>query len=128
MTGRHSRPSPPKERNGKAIYVNGHAMVSLPLAPHFARVSAGNDSAADALYGKAMDIELVETPCLGICLINPADGLCAGCARSRDEIARWSETSDAERRAIMDVLPDRRPRQRRGGREARLRAISSEGE
>jgi predicted Fe-S protein YdhL (DUF1289 family) len=69
-------------------------------------------------------MDLVETPCLGICLMDPADGLCAGCARSLDEIARWSAMSDTERRAIMDVLPDRRPRRRKGGREARLRAIS----
>jgi predicted Fe-S protein YdhL (DUF1289 family) len=73
-----------------------------------------------------MDLDLAETPCLGICLMNPADGLCAGCARSLDEIARWSTMSDAERRAIMDALPDRRVRRRKGGREARLKAISGE--
>jgi predicted Fe-S protein YdhL (DUF1289 family) len=69
-------------------------------------------------------MDLVETPCLGICLIDPTDGLCAGCARSLDEIARWGAMSDAERRAIMDALPVRRPRRRKGGREARLREIS----
>jgi predicted Fe-S protein YdhL (DUF1289 family) len=69
-------------------------------------------------------MDLVETPCLGICLMNPVDGLCAGCARSLDEIARWASMSDAERRAIMDVLPDRRPRQRKGGRAAGLRTAS----
>jgi predicted Fe-S protein YdhL (DUF1289 family) len=62
----------------------------------------------------------IETPCLGTCLIDPNDGLCMGCARSLDEIARWSAMSDAERRAIMQALPDRRPRQRKGGRRARL--------
>jgi predicted Fe-S protein YdhL (DUF1289 family) len=70
-------------------------------------------------------MDLVETPCLGICLIDPQDGLCAGCARTLDEIARWSLMSDAERRAIMEALPDRRPRRRKGGREARLRDRSA---
>jgi len=70
-------------------------------------------------------MDLVETPCLGICLIDPEDGLCAGCARSLDEIARWSSMSDAERRAIMEALSDRRPRRRKGGRAARIRAMTA---
>jgi predicted Fe-S protein YdhL (DUF1289 family) len=69
-------------------------------------------------------MDLVETPCLGICRIAPDDQLCVGCARTIEEIARWTAMSDAERRAIMDVLPDRRPQRRKGGREARLRALS----
>jgi predicted Fe-S protein YdhL (DUF1289 family) len=68
-------------------------------------------------------MDLVETPCLGICQIDPGDKLCVGCARTIEEISRWSAMSDAERRAIMDVLPDRRPRRRKGGREARLREL-----
>jgi predicted Fe-S protein YdhL (DUF1289 family) len=65
-------------------------------------------------------MDLIETPCIGICLIDPDDDLCTGCARSLDEIARWSAMTDAERRAIREALPDRRPRHRRGGRKARL--------
>jgi predicted Fe-S protein YdhL (DUF1289 family) len=65
-------------------------------------------------------MDLVETPCVAVCLMDPQDGLCIGCARTLDEIARWGAMSDAERRAIMAVLPDRRPRQRKGGRKARL--------
>ncbi|MFI5014183.1 MAG: DUF1289 domain-containing protein [Hyphomicrobiales bacterium] len=69
-------------------------------------------------------MDLIETPCLGVCLIDPTDGLCAGCARSLDEIARWSAMGDAERHAIMAALPERRPRRRKGGRKARLAAPS----
>ncbi|MBV9113559.1 MAG: DUF1289 domain-containing protein [Hyphomicrobiales bacterium] len=65
-------------------------------------------------------MELIETPCLGICLISPQDGMCVGCARTVDEISRWSAMDAAERRAIMDGLPDRRQRSRRGGRKTRL--------
>ncbi|MBV8768545.1 MAG: DUF1289 domain-containing protein, partial [Hyphomicrobiales bacterium] len=33
-------------------------------------------------------MDLIETPCLGICLISPQDGMCVGCARTIDEISR----------------------------------------
>jgi predicted Fe-S protein YdhL (DUF1289 family) len=46
----------------------------------------------------------MESPCVKICVIDPANGLCQGCGRSRHEIARWSSYSDAERRAIMQEL------------------------
>jgi uncharacterized protein len=65
-------------------------------------------------------MDLIETPCLGICLISPDDGMCIGCARTADEVARWSAMDEAERRAIMEALPDRRQRSRRGGRKARF--------
>jgi predicted Fe-S protein YdhL (DUF1289 family) len=50
----------------------------------------------------------MESPCIKICVINPTDGLCDGCFRSRHEIARWSSYSDAERRVIMQELKRRR--------------------
>jgi uncharacterized protein len=72
-------------------------------------------------------MDLIETPCLGICVMDEADGLCVGCARTLDEIARWSALSDGERRAIIESLPGRRPRSRRGGRSARLAARRGQG-
>jgi predicted Fe-S protein YdhL (DUF1289 family) len=51
----------------------------------------------------------METPCIKVCFIDPADGLCTGCRRSRHEIARWSSYSDAERRRIMQELKSRGP-------------------
>jgi uncharacterized protein len=49
----------------------------------------------------------LETPCINICLLDDATGLCVGCGRSIDEIARWSAMSDRERRDIMALLPGR---------------------
>ena len=37
-----------------------------------------------------------------------ASGLCLGCGRNIDEIARWAGMSGEERRAIMAVLPARK--------------------
>lgn len=47
------------------------------------------------------------TPCIGVCELN-SSGLCNGCLRTGDEIARWSLMSDAERKRLMEqVLPQR---------------------
>jgi uncharacterized protein len=52
----------------------------------------------------------VPTPCTGVCTIG-GEGLCHGCHRTRDEIARWSRMDDGERlRLMVDVLPARVPR------------------
>ncbi len=34
-------------------------------------------------------------------------GYCRGCRRTLEEIARWGEMSDAERRAVLGALPAR---------------------
>jgi hypothetical protein len=40
--------------------------------------------------------------------MNPRTGLCEGCARTLDEIARWSSLGDEARRAILARLPGRK--------------------
>ncbi|TNF65164.1 MAG: DUF1289 domain-containing protein [Rhodobacteraceae bacterium] len=64
----------------------------------------------------------IDSPCVQICVVHPAERLCTGCLRSIDEITRWSKMSAEERAAIMAELPSRAPRlqKRRGGRAARL--------
>lgn len=47
------------------------------------------------------------SPCIGICALDDR-GLCEGCLRTGNEIARWSQMSDGERSHVMDVvLPQR---------------------
>ena len=50
----------------------------------------------------------METPCIDVCEMDGASGLCLGCGRNIDEIARWAGMSAEERRAIMAVLPARK--------------------
>jgi predicted Fe-S protein YdhL (DUF1289 family) len=50
---------------------------------------------------------VIETPCIKVCVIAPASGLCYGCGRSLDEIARWGSMSADERRRIMEGLKSR---------------------
>jgi predicted Fe-S protein YdhL (DUF1289 family) len=51
---------------------------------------------------------MIESPCTNVCTVDARSGLCVGCGRTLDEIARWSEMSDAERSQIMRALPARR--------------------
>jgi predicted Fe-S protein YdhL (DUF1289 family) len=53
------------------------------------------------------------SPCVRVCAIEPATGLCGGCSRSLEEIARWARMTDAERQRIMTELSDRRSQARR---------------
>ena len=52
--------------------------------------------------------EKLASPCISICQINPVDGFCSGCFRSRNEIARWPRMSYDEQRSLLDALKDRR--------------------
>jgi uncharacterized protein len=53
------------------------------------------------------------SPCVRVCAIEPATGLCGGCGRSLEEIARWVLMTDEERARIMNELSDRRTQARR---------------
>jgi len=50
---------------------------------------------------------MIESPCVKICIYEPGSGVCTGCGRTLDEIARWSQMSGEERRRIMAKLPAR---------------------
>ena len=50
----------------------------------------------------------VASPCISVCTIDQASGLCAGCFRTLEEIANWIRLSDEEKRAILAALPARR--------------------
>ena len=46
----------------------------------------------------------MKSPCVKVCQMDPQRGLCLGCARTLDEIARWGSMSDAERDSILQQL------------------------
>ena len=52
-------------------------------------------------------VPVIESPCTGICAIDPASGWCRGCGRTLAEIARWGGTDHADRAAVMATLPER---------------------
>ncbi|MBI5720461.1 MAG: DUF1289 domain-containing protein [Burkholderiales bacterium] len=50
----------------------------------------------------------VASPCINICRMEAASGLCEGCLRTLDEIAAWSQLSDAAKRDVWVALEVRR--------------------
>jgi predicted Fe-S protein YdhL (DUF1289 family) len=54
------------------------------------------------------------SPCIGVCRLDPATQVCAGCGRTIGEIVAWPDLPESERRAIVarleaSRLPPRQP-------------------
>ena len=49
----------------------------------------------------------VPSPCISICRMSAANGLCEGCFRTGDEIAAWSQASEDSKRAIWRTIEQR---------------------
>jgi predicted Fe-S protein YdhL (DUF1289 family) len=65
------------------------------------------------------DTSSMMTPCIDVCSLHPVAGLCIGCGRTVDEIARWAGMTDGERSAVMALLPQRRAAMSAGGTNPR---------
>lgn len=50
---------------------------------------------------------MIETPCVKICTLDARKGLCLGCGRTVDEIARWTIMSASERNQVIGELKAR---------------------
>lgn len=48
-----------------------------------------------------------DSPCIQLCVIDPASGYCMGCGRTGDEIAAWSRLDPESRSAVRAALPAR---------------------
>lgn len=55
----------------------------------------------------------VPSPCISVCRMDEPTGWCAGCLRTLDEIAWWSQLDDDDKRAVLALLPARRVEFRR---------------
>ncbi|HAL07923.1 MAG TPA: DUF1289 domain-containing protein [Brevundimonas sp.] len=52
----------------------------------------------------------IASPCVMVCTVDGASGLCLGCLRTLQEIATWSRMTDEGRAAVMADLPGRKSR------------------
>ena len=52
-------------------------------------------------------IEPVPSPCMSVCRMNAASGLCEGCFRTLDEIAAWSGMDESGKRAVWRLIGQR---------------------
>jgi predicted Fe-S protein YdhL (DUF1289 family) len=62
------------------------------------------------------------SPCINVCRMSADTGWCEGCQRTIEEIARWSRTSDDDRRAILAAVAERRAWLLEAGQAAGVRA------
>jgi predicted Fe-S protein YdhL (DUF1289 family) len=46
----------------------------------------------------------VPSPCINICRMVPATGLCEGCMRTIDEIVAWGRADDDYKRAVWTEI------------------------
>ena len=71
-------------------------------------VSDHNNPRADMLTRArcALDAscESVPSPCVNVCQIDAASGLCCGCRRTLPEIAAWQGLDDAAKRKLWHAL------------------------
>jgi uncharacterized protein len=59
---------------------------------------------------KPAPADVVKSPCISVCEMDPASGFCAGCFRTLDEIAGWISFSNEEKRNVLSRLRERRAR------------------
>jgi hypothetical protein len=51
---------------------------------------------------------MIASPCINVCKMDEQTGLCSGCLRKIDEIARWSSIDDSRRLVILAAVAKRR--------------------
>ena len=71
--------------------MNGEGMAGAPGGTQAATAGAG-----------------IASPCINVCQMDAASGLCRGCFRTLDEIAGWSRASDGEKLRILTAVATRR--------------------
>ncbi len=49
----------------------------------------------------------VPSPCVSVCRMDAATGLCEGCLRTLDEIAAWGGLDDDRRRGVWRLIEQR---------------------
>ena len=54
--------------------------------------------------------DAVASPCVSVCVMDAASGLCIGCWRTLDEIAAWGSLDTDAKRAVLAAIRERRAR------------------
>jgi len=58
-------------------------------------------------FGMSSTLQPIQSPCIKVCVLDPASGFCIGCRRTLREIAAWGSMPPQMRDAIMNELPKR---------------------
>lgn len=70
---------------------------------------------------------MTESPCISVCQMDEASGLCTGCLRTLDEIAFWSVLDDDDKRAVWHELNRRRAELAGAGQDAQPGSATATG-
>jgi len=54
------------------------------------------------------------SPCIAVCVLDPASGYCRGCFRTMSEIAAWPSLAPGEKRRVLEAVATRK--QEKAGR------------
>ena len=57
----------------------------------------------------------IPSPCIAVCQIDDANGLCLGCRRSIDEIREWPILSAEDKRRILRSIEERKAADQKAG-------------
>ena len=49
----------------------------------------------------------IVSPCINVCVTDPNSDMCYGCARTTDEIKKWSSYSDKEQTDVIQAARSR---------------------
>lgn len=61
-------------------------------------------TAAARNFDPATHVGPLPSPCINLCRMDEASGLCLGCLRSIPEIIAWSRASEGDKRAIWHEI------------------------
>ena len=61
----------------------------------------------EALKFDMTDLDEVQSPCIGVCVVDDATDVCQGCFRRRDEIQDWWDLDNVTKRKIVALAKER---------------------
>jgi hypothetical protein len=50
---------------------------------------------------------MLPSPCISVCRMDAATGVCEGCMRTLDEIAAWGMMDNRKKRAVWELIEQR---------------------
>ncbi len=59
------------------------------------------------MVDESTDDDYVASPCISVCTVDKATGICIGCLRTLGEIGAWRAMTAAERRATVAACEER---------------------
>jgi hypothetical protein len=62
-----------------------------------------NSSASTSDSAASPSVDSIESPCVDVCKLD-SNFVCIGCRRTIDEVLKWPEYTDEQKKAVLDRL------------------------